>query len=102
MNDYLETHRPAEWLSHLLEAACGYETLLDHSGSLARAAYRLACARCRTQPLPSNLPTTRELGAAATELCHLLALPRACPLELTEECEQLGLYVILPIARDAA
>src|SRR5690606_23839109 len=91
MNDYLEHHRPSEWLSHLLELPRGYATLVEHSGNLARAAYRLASARCRVHSLPSNLPTCRELGAAATELCQALDRERPCPLALAWECERQGL-----------
>lgn len=102
MNDFLETHRPSEWLTHLTESEDAHAQLLEHSGSLARAAYRLARARCRIHPLPSNLPTVRELGAAATELCQVLARERPCPFSLAKECERLGLHVILPLTRNAA
>lgn len=102
MNDYLENHRPSEWLRHLVETAGGYFILLEHSGGLARAAYRLARARCRVQPLPSNLPTVRELGAAAAELCELLETERPSSATLATECERLGLGVIVPLTRTAA
>lgn len=102
MNDSLEIHRPSEWLRHLVETRGAYAALLHHSGSLARAAYRLARARCRTHSLPMNLPTARELGAAAADLCRQLDRERPCPLALARECEQLGLGVILPLSRAAA
>lgn len=102
MNDFLEHHRPAEWLRQLLELPRGYATLVEESGSLARAAYRLASARCRVHTLPCNLPTLRELGAAATELCRALNRERPCPRTLARECERMGLHVILPLTRSAA
>lgn len=102
MNESLEHHRPADWLSQLQELPHGYATLVEQSGSLALAAYRLASARCRTHPLPCNLPTVRELGAAATELCRALNRERPCPFVLARECERLGLHVILPLTRSAA
>ncbi len=102
MNDYLEDHRPSEWLRHLQETADGYHLLLEHSGCLTRAAYRLARARCRVHSLPSNLPTARELGAATAELCELLDRERPNPVTLASECERLGLHVIVPLSRNAA
>jgi hypothetical protein len=101
MNESLEIQRPSEWLRQLVEARA-YVALLESSGSLARAAYRLARARCRTHSLPMNLPTARELGAAAAELCEWLERDRPCPLALARECERLGLGVILPLSREAA
>ena len=102
MNDYLENHRTSEWLRHLVENAGGYRVLIEHSGCLTRAAYRLARARCRVHSLPSNLPTVRELGAAAAELCELLDRERPSSSALASDCERLGLGVILPLTRSAA
>lgn len=102
MNDYLEHHRPSEWLAHLLETRDGYLALLEDSGSLAHAAYRLARARCRTHSLPTNLPTARELWAAAAELCELAGHERPCRNALAQECERLGLRVIVPLTPRAA
>lgn len=96
-----EQERPAEWLEALQDDG-GYEWLLADSESLAVAAHRLARATCRTRPLPSSLPTVRELEAAARtlgEACELDVPSARC---LVEACELAGLTVIEPIERSAS
>ncbi len=104
MIETTETHHPAEWLRQLRETPGAYDALLDDSHSLAHAAYRVARARCRVQPIRSVVPTVRELGAAATELRKhsVQRLPDTNSLRLAEECEAWGMRVILPISTHAA
>ncbi len=103
MTEHIEFTRPAEWLRLLQETSGAYAILVNDSGGFARAAYRLARARGRIQPLPSNLPTFRELGAAATTLARYVVQGRAeiDALTLARECEALGLRVILPLTSAA-
>jgi hypothetical protein len=61
----LEHERPAEWLRWLAETPDGYQQLLQQAGGMARAAYRIASARCRVQGGLGEMPTVRELQAAA-------------------------------------
>lgn len=103
MTEHIELTRPAEWLRYLQETAGAYETVLAESRGFARAAYRIARAHCRVQPIPSNLPTVRELGAAAILLARHVVPGRADidALTLARECEALGLRVILPLTSAA-
>jgi hypothetical protein len=103
MTEHIEFTRPAEWLRLLQETPGAYAILVSDSDGFARAAYRLARAHCRIQPLASNLPTVRELGAAATTLARYVIQGGAQidPLTLARECEALGLRVILPVTSAA-
>ncbi len=88
-----EIERPAEWLLRFEEDDRRYRALLDDSGSLAVAAFRLARARCRVQPISSAVPTSLELWAAARRImAHTdkfeMPLSRLC---LASECESHGL-----------
>jgi hypothetical protein len=93
-----ELDRPSEWLRRLEEDPALYEHLLSDSGGLARAAYRLARARCQAQEVSCRVPTLREVKAAAQSLvrhCGPIAdLP--LPSVLLLDCEQAGLPVIAP------
>lgn len=98
-----EKERPTEWLRSLQEGRRDYHWLLRDAGSLAKAAYRLACARCRVQPVPTRIPTARELHAAARTIARFVGrrdVPR--PALLVAECDYSGLPVIAPISRNAA
>jgi hypothetical protein len=94
-----EVHRPSEWLRRLEEDPSLYERLLSEAGGVAPAAYRLARARCQAQAISCNVPTLREVKAAA------LAIVRHCgssvrlpvPSVLLLDCEQAGLPVIAPL-----
>jgi hypothetical protein len=99
-----EARRPVEWLIGFDHDPSRYAALLRDSGSLAAAAYRLALARCRVQPMPSAVPTTAELWAAARRIA--LRVPEADLMSrerLLMECEEQELEVIAPMsARNAA
>ena len=47
-----------EWLLWLGRSD-GHRALLEESGSLPAAAWRLAVARCVTSPVPTEIPTAR-------------------------------------------
>ena len=100
-----ESDRPAEWLRRFDEDAGRYHALVRESGGLAIAAYRLARAHCRVQPVPSGVPTHTELWAAARRITSRVTVPyaTACKVRLAAECEARGLPVIGPlVARRAA
>jgi hypothetical protein len=95
----LEHERPSEWLRWLAEEPDACEILVAHSGGLARAAYRLASARCRAQAGLGATPTLRELQAAALMLAQKLGILETLPITslLANDCEEQGLPVIRPI-----
>jgi len=98
-----EIERPTEWLRSLQEGRLDYHWLLRDAGGLAAAAYRLACARCRVQPVPTRVPTARELYAAARTIARGIGqrdVPR--PAMLAAECDFAGLPVIAPLSQNAA
>ncbi len=88
-----EAQRPLEWLLRFEEDARRYRALLEDSGSLAVAAYRLARARCRVQPTPSKVPTPMELWAAAQSIAAQVGVADelTTKFRLVTECEHLGL-----------
>lgn len=95
-----EHERPSEWLRWLAETPDGYRLLLEEAGGLARAAYRLAHARCRVHGgSMGETPTLRELQAAALTLAHNLGLLESLPITtlLANDCEDQGLLVIRPM-----
>ena len=94
----LEHERPAEWLRLLAEDPDAYALLFDQAGGLARAAYRIAAARCRAQG-GGDTPTLRELQAAAVMLAQQLGMLETLPITslLASDCEELGLLVIRPM-----
>ena len=96
----LEHERPSEWLRWLAEEPDAYEVLLVRTGGLARAAYHLACARCRVQT-GGQTPTLRELQAAALTIAERLGLLETLPITslLANDCEEQGLLVIRPMPR---
>lgn len=95
----VEHERPSEWLRWLAETPQGYEQLLEQAGGLARAAYRLARARCRVHGGASETPTLRELQAAALMLARQLGMLDSLPITslLASDCEDQGLLVIGPM-----
>lgn len=98
-----ETERPTEWLRRLQEDSARYAQLISDSGSLSFAAYRLASARCRVQPVPALVPTATELMTAARELARRVnpILPEPILPLLLADCEFAGLAVISPIPKAA-
>jgi hypothetical protein len=95
----LERERPSEWLRWLAEEPDAYQVLLEQAGGLARAAYRLASARCRARGDVGETPTLRELQAAALVMAGQLGLTESLPIGsmLANECEAQGLLVIRPM-----
>ena len=93
-----ETRRPSEWLLRFQEDGRRYNALLRDSGGLAVAAYRLARARCRVQPVPSTIPTRTELWAAARCIIQHTGIAESPPTKrrLAGDCEKSGLVVIGP------
>lgn len=86
---------PIEWLFSVLADREGHRRLLDESGSVAIAAFRLAWARCKTGVTPTDVPTTHELRGAAREIARHTGLPRLPNLgDMVAECEAAGLLVI--------
>jgi hypothetical protein len=86
---------PIEWLRGLDETRDGYTRLLSESGSLARAAWRLAQARCQVNRTPTQVPTRLELRAAARKISRKAgAGPVPKVAFLANECEAEGLLVI--------
>jgi hypothetical protein len=93
-----ERERPAEWLDALRDEG-GYGRLLADAGSLAVAAHRVACALCRTQAMPSALPTLRELEVAARLVAGACGLSAPSGRVLLQTCDLAGLDVIEPLER---
>lgn len=104
MRNTEEIERPTEWIRSLQEGRRPYRWLLEDAGSLALAAYRLARARCRIQPVPTTIPTLGELCAAARFIRRQTGTGGGVPCSslLLAECEAAGLAVISPVSRDAA
>jgi hypothetical protein len=59
----LETIDPMAWLISLEQSEAAYERLVEQSGSLARAAHRVASARCGRAA-----PTASQVASVAREL----------------------------------
>lgn len=99
MTRHIELERPNEWLCTLDEELDGYEVLVTEAGGLARAAYRLASARCRARCGAGETPTVRELQGAALLLAQRLGVTGNLPITslLANDCEEQGLLVIRPL-----
>lgn len=104
LHQFDEYERPTEWLRALEQHGDGYSRLLAEAGSLTRAAYRLARARCQVAAIPMPVPTIRELRAAAIDIAeHLPDTPRPPMVSvLIEECESENLEVIPPLSQPGA
>jgi hypothetical protein len=86
---------PIEWLFSVLADQQGHRRLLDESGSIAIAAFRLACARCKTAAVPSEVPSALEVRGAAREIARRSGVDRVPSLaDLVAECEAAGYLVI--------
>ncbi len=86
---------PIEWLNGLAERD-GYKRLVDESGSLPVAAWRLAQAKCRVWEVPTMVPTVAEVRAAARTIVRRAGMTYHIPTGaiLASECESQGLLVI--------
>jgi hypothetical protein len=104
VRDTEEARRPVEWLLGFEYEPERYAALYADAGSLAVAAWRLAHARCRIQPVPSVIPTLSELWSAARRIAARVPEADLPSRErLARECDHLGLEVIVPMgARHAA
>lgn len=89
-----ELERPSEWLRALRESSGAYAELLRESGELVVAAYRVALARCRASERPSNIPTAREVRAAAREVLGETSTPLPPVAAVADDCAHAGLLVI--------
>jgi hypothetical protein len=96
-----ELERPTEWLRAMVEGR-RYRWLLEDAGSFAIAAYRLARARCRIQPVPNGIPTLTELCAAARVLSESSGETMPSVSLMLDACDRAGLLVIAPLRRRAA
>lgn len=86
---------PIEWLFTVLSDREGHRRLLEESGSVAIAAFRLAWARCKTAAVPTDVPTTHELRGAAREIARRTGIGALPALgDMVAECEAAGLLVI--------
>jgi hypothetical protein len=87
---------PIQWLMDLESHRNGYRTLLEETGSLSSAAYRLAKAWCLVRPVSTKVPTRIEVEAAAKRIADRTGwrghVPNASMLAL--DCEAEGLLVL--------
>jgi hypothetical protein len=94
-NAHTDDGRSLEWLFGLDHRRDGYAKLLCDAGGLAPAAWRLARARCRVFETATDVPTRREVRAAARQIARRVGLD-AVPAAafLANECEAQGLLVL--------
>jgi hypothetical protein len=91
---FVEDERPSEWIRWLTENGSAYGQLVAESG-IARAAYRVARARCRTATVAMPTPTLREVRAAAHEIFSRVGTTSALPSSaaFAAECRAANLLV---------
>jgi hypothetical protein len=89
-----EIRSPEIWLRQLAEEPSGYARLIQESGGMARAAYRLARARCNVAGTPGVPPTLEDLQAAARVLAARVGRGGALPITsvLTSDADSSGLH----------
>jgi hypothetical protein len=85
-----------EWLLSLTETRDGYDSLVREAGSLERAAWHLARAKCEAFERSTHVPSQSEVRAAASYLVSQLRLPVSVPpgAALKAACESHGLPVL--------
>jgi hypothetical protein len=88
-----EIERPKQWLRAIEQSPMLGRMLLAESGSLGRAAYRVARARRRAFEREDITPSIAELRLAAQHLAELTGktLGRSTPSFLLLECSEAGL-----------
>lgn len=88
--------KPNEWLLEITATQDGYRRLLEETGSLAVAAWRLAVAKCLTQDVSTHVPSGREVRAAARQIIDRTGAGEPLPAvaTLAFDCERVGLLVI--------
>jgi hypothetical protein len=91
-----ELQNPQAWLSRLSQESDGYTRLIGESGGTARAAYRLARARCKVASPPSASPTLEDLQAAARLLAARVGHGGALPIRsvLASDADSRGLRAV--------
>lgn len=86
---------PVEWLRELATDRGGYRKLLEHSGGLTEAAYQLARVKCLSWERSTEVPTKREVRAAAHEIArHVTGVRVPNIATLARDIEALGLPVL--------
>lgn len=87
---------PLEWLNNVIRERDGMRRLLqEEEGSVIRAAYRLAVAKCLTFEVSTSVPTRREVRAAAIQIAKRVPGTRIPETSaVVADCEQLGLLVL--------
>jgi hypothetical protein len=86
---------PSEWLRELVEARDGYRRLVEESGTLAEAAYRLAVAKCMSRERATRVPTQTEVRAAAKVIArHVGGAPVPSAAALAADLEAAGLSIL--------
>ncbi|HTA93492.1 MAG TPA: hypothetical protein VK745_28130 [Polyangiaceae bacterium] len=87
-----ELSSPQEWLHRLASEQGGYGRLVDESGGMARAAYRLARARCKVES--GAPPALDDLQAAARLLAARVGRGGALPITsvLASDADSSGLH----------
>lgn len=85
---------PIEWLNTLMEQRDGFLRLMEDAGSLPVAAWRLARARCQTWEVPTDVPSTSDVVAAARLIARRVGGHVPESTVLAAECESLGLMVV--------
>ena len=93
-----ELQSPHIWLHRLTQESGGYARLIQESGGPARAAYRLARARCRAAAsLASDAePSLEEVQAAARSIAARVGHGGALPITsvLASDADVTGLYAV--------
>jgi hypothetical protein len=91
-----ELTSPAEWLRRFADEQGGYARLVNDSGGAARAAYRLARARCRVESTTNSEPTVEDLQAAHRLLAPRVGRGGALPITsvLASDADISGLYAV--------
>ncbi len=86
---------PLEWLNGVIRERNGMRRLLAEEGSLARAAHRLAVAKCLTFEFSTSVPTRREVRAAAVQIAQRVPGTNVpATAAIAADCEALGLLVL--------
>ncbi|HEX3777246.1 MAG TPA: hypothetical protein VHV51_22390 [Polyangiaceae bacterium] len=98
----LELTDPEEWLLYLAREDGGYARLVEEAGGSARAAYRLATARCKVEAERAQ-PTLEDLQAAARLIASRVGRGGALPITsvLTSDSDISGLRATHQALEDA-
>jgi hypothetical protein len=85
-----------EWIVSIERTPGGYAKLLEQSGSLYVAAWRLARARCMIRSVSTNVPNAAEVYSAACEIVMRTSTTEIIPTKkaLKSICESAGYPVV--------